>query len=133
MPTTQTSRAASHRFERHLVRGALAVLLPLREKRCIIFRDVIRGTHAQLLGGFVYPARRAFDLGEISDGSLVHDHLALAIVPLRTEFLIAERRGITQRSQDRVHLFAVGNARFQFDAGTVAGGLASTFMSELPG
>src|ERR1017187_6650336 len=68
----------------------LRLFLPVREQRCVVLRDVRPCVHAELLRGYVDPARRTFDLAKVTDRCFVHDDLALAIGPLGAEFFVAE-------------------------------------------
>src|ERR1035437_1444019 len=80
----------AHRSERHLSGFTLRLFLPVREQRCVVLRDVRPCVHAELLRGYVDPARRTFDLAKVTDRCFVHDDLALAIGPLGAEFFVAE-------------------------------------------
>src|SRR5215471_5922581 len=84
------STPAWDRAERHLRRFAPVFILPIRKQRRVILGDVLSPPHAQLFRGRIDPPRRSFNLAEITDGSVVDDHLAFPVAPLLAEFLVTE-------------------------------------------
>src|SRR5882762_2085578 len=91
------------------------------------------GRDPERLRGAVNPARRSFDLAEVSNWSLIEHHMARAVAPLRAIFFIAKRWGEPKRAQNGIHLLAVLDMRFQFNPALVATSLAFRFVRQHPG
>src|SRR5262245_36915396 len=85
-------------------------------------------------GDGINPFGRAFDLGEITDGSFVNDHVAPAIVPLATKFLVGKAGLESASSQDVGQCLAVFDRGLDFPARLMPAGLwvALVFVGDRP-
>jgi hypothetical protein len=123
---------AGHGFERHFFSSTLRPSLPLQKQPRIILGDVIPRAYSQLLRSGINPAWCSLDLTEVPDRRLIHHDLAFPIGPLGAKLFVAERRRISQRAQDQIHLFPVVHASLQLDSIAMSTNLPFGFMRQSP-
>ena len=92
------------------------LLAPEIEEAPITQGDVLRGIDAESDGGLVDPIGWAFEFGEVADGGLVNDAMALGQMPLGAPFFITEGGDEADGEKDLGEGVAVGDFGFSLDA-----------------
>src|SRR5882724_8327295 len=95
------------RPESHLLRRTACTSFPFEEHRSIGLCDVDLARNTQCACGSVDPTRRAFDLPNVSNRSLIYNHMSLSVAPLRPVFFITEHWLKTEGAENFIHLLAV--------------------------
>jgi hypothetical protein len=103
------------------VLGVAGMLFPPEIEEAAVAEGQIQiGADTETLGDAVNPLIRAFEFGEVADGGLIDDAMAVAVFPLRAPLFITEGSYQAKGEEDVFKRAAVGNFGLGFNAMLVA-------------